>query len=269
MTKKKTILEPVKAVATAMGILRPPQKTERPARPKLLVSIVSRGSGRKVKEILNELSAALSFTFTGYGTAHSALLDYLGIGETEKTIVFSVIPETDEGRIMRELRIQMSLYLAGKGISFTIPLAGISEKISDGIMEAATNKTAEGEIMTAADRKYNLIIAAMRAGYIDEAMEAARAAGASGGTVVRARASDNRKAEQFVGITLLPEQELLMILAKKEQTQTIMEALSGRIGLRTPASGVIYALPVDRTAGISASDEEEAAERTEREESNG
>ncbi len=263
MAKKKTIFTPVKAVATAIGIMKASEKSERTPRPKLLVSIVNSGSGRKVKSILNELSAALSITFTGYGTAYSALLDYLGIGQTEKTIVFSVIPETDEERIMKELRAQMSLYLAGKGITFTVPLAGISQKIADGIMEASVNKEKEDiRIMKQEERKYNLVIAAVRAGNVDIAMEAARDAGASGGTVVRARATDNRKAEQFVGITLLQEQELLLILTKKERTQAIMDALSEKVGLKTPACGVIYALPVDRTAGISAADEEESLQNS-------
>lgn len=257
---KKTIFVPVKAVATRMGFLKAPaEQQERAARPKLLVGVVNRGSGRKVKRILNDLSVALSITFTGYGTARSALLDYLGIGETEKTILFSLIPETDEARIMRELRNQMSLYLAGKGILFTVPLAGVSEKIADGILEAVESKTMEEEkIMKQEDRRFNLVIVSMRAGNADEAMEAARSAGASGGTVVRARATENQKAEQFVGISLLPEQEMLMILTKKERTQAIMDALSEKVGLKTPACGVIFALPVDKTAGISADEEEEA-----------
>lgn len=261
---RKKIFEPVKAVATAMHIMKPTEKPKRAARPKLLISIVNRGNGRKVKGILNELSVALSITFTGYGTAYSALLDYLGIGQTEKTIVFSVIPETDEERIMRELRTQMSLYLAGKGISFTVPLAGISQKVADGILDAAVNREQEeNKIMKHEDRKYNLVVAAMCAGNVDAAMEAARAAGASGGTVIRARSTDNQKAEQFVGVTLVQEQEMLLILTKKERTQAIMDALSEKIGLKTPACGVIYALPVDRTAGISVADEEAAEESRE------
>ncbi len=255
---ENNILKPVKKVAAAMHILKPPP-TNRPSRPKFLVSVVTRGNGRKVKEILNELSVALSISFTGYGTAYSALLDYLGIGQTEKIIIFSIIPEADEERIMKGLRVQMSLYLAGKGICFTVPLAGISQKVADGIAEASVNKTQElKKVMSSEERKYNLVIAAMRAGNVDAAMEAARAAGASGGTVIRARATENQKAEQFIGITLLEEEEMLLILTKKERTQAIMDALSDGVGLKTPACGVIYALPVDRTAGISAADEETA-----------
>ncbi len=269
---EKNIFKPVQKVASAMRSIKTPPATTRPSRPKLLVSVVTKGSGKKVKNILNDLSVALSISFTGYGTAYSALLDYLGIGQTERTIAFSIIPEADEERIMRELRTQLSLYLAGRGISFTIPLAGISQRVAEGIAKASINKTQEiKKIMKSEDRKYDLVVAAMCAGNVDAAMEAARGAGASGGTVIRARSSDNQKAEQFIGITLMPEQELLFILTKKERTQAIMDALSEKVGLKTPACGVIYALPVDRTAGISIADEETpvpAEENAKKEEDN-
>lgn len=217
-------------------------------RPKLLVSIVNRGSGRRVKAILNERSAALSISFTGYGTARSALLDYLGIGETEKTVVLSLIPETDERTILKQIKTELSLYLAGKGISFTMPLSAVSGMIANGLMNAATEKTLEDKVMKQEDRAYNLIVCAVGANHVYEAVEAARAAGASGGTVIRARATDNQKAEQFIGVGLLREQELLLILAKTEAAGPIMDALNEKVGIKTEAGGVIYALPVDRTS---------------------
>lgn len=231
-------------------------------RPKLLIGIVNYGEEDKVKHIINEVSLAFSFTFEGLGTARSHLLDYLGIGETEKSVMFLLIPETDEDVIIRALRAQLSLYLAGRGIAFTVPLAGISEIIANGLMGAATNKTiGEDKIMTQNNRKYNLIIAAVNANHVDEAMDVARDAGASGGTIIRARATDNVKAEQFAGISLMVEQELLLILAKRESSSAIMEALSENVGLKTPAGGVIFALPVDRTAGIAAEEQDDESEQ--------
>ncbi|MDE6274829.1 MAG: P-II family nitrogen regulator, partial [Clostridiales bacterium] len=205
-----------------------------------------------------EVSFAMIFTFAGTGTARSAVLDYLGIGGTEKAVVVSIFSESDENIIMRALREKMALYLVGRGISFTVPLTGISEIVANGITGAATNKTMEGSrIMYQQDRKYDLIVAAMAANCVDEAMEAARAAGAAGGTVIRARALKNEKAEQFIGISLTQEQELLLILTKREGKLAIMNALSEKVGLKTEAGGVIFSLPVDKTAGISATDEAE------------
>lgn len=226
-------------------------------RAKLLVSIVNRGEELRLKGILDDCSVALAYQLAGMGTAHSAVLDYFGIGETEKTILLSLFPESDEGLIIREIREKMALYLVGRGISFTVPLSGISQLIANGITSAATNKTTDGNfIMTATDRKYNLIIAAVAPNYVDTAMEAARSVGAAGGTVVRARTGGNEKSEQFIGISLMREQEVLFILARKEDTAAIMEALSAKVGAQTPAGGVIFCVPVDRTAGISVSEEE-------------
>ena len=227
-------------------------------RAKLLVSIVNRSDDGKLKEILDDVSVALSATFAGTGTARSSVLDYLGIGETEKAVVLSLFPESDEEAIVRGIREKMSLYLVGRGISFTVPLTGISEIVANGLTGAATNKTTDGsKIMNEQSRKYSLIVAIVSAGHVDEAMNAARAAG---GTIVRSRSLDNKKAEQFIGISLAVEQEILLILVKKESAMPVMEALSVCVGVKSEAGGIIFSLPVDKTAGISAADEEEGQE---------
>ena len=214
-----------------------------------------------MKEILDDFSVTLSFTFAGRGTARSAVLDYLGIGETEKAVVFSLFPESDEELILHEIREKMSLYLVGRGISFTVPLSAVSDIIAGGLVRAAANKTVNGsKIMNNEERKYDLIIAAVDSNLTDEAMEAARSAGAAGGTIIRARSLENAKAEQFIGITLAKEQELLLILSKREGKLAIMNALSERVGLKTEAGGIIFSIPVDRTAGIGAAEEIAAEE---------
>lgn len=235
----------------------------RAIRSKLLVSVVNKSEEKRLKEILDDCSVSLSYLFAGTGTAHSSVLDYLGIGETEKSVLLSLFPESDEELIIREIRTQMSLYLVGRGISFTIPLRGVSQTVAEGIASVATNKITDGsKVMTSKDRKYDLIIAAVAANFVDSAMEAARAAGAAGGTIVRARTAGNEKAEQFIGISFMQEQEILMILTRKEGTMAIMNALSERVGVKTEAGGVIFSVPVDRTAGISVA-EDVAGEQTE------
>ena len=150
----------------------------------------------------------------------------------------------------------MSLYLVGRGISFTVPLTAVSEIVANGLQSAATEKTIDGsKVMKDEQRQYDLIIAAMAANFVDDAMTAARAAGAAGGTVVRGRSLSNDKAEQFIGISLMHEQELLFILTTREHKLDIMKALSEKVGLKSEAGGVIFSLPVDRTAGIAVAQE--------------
>ncbi len=255
-TALKTAGSAIGSLGSKLGV-RPAQKQT--GRVKLLVSIVNRKDEVRLKEVIDEVSVALSVRFEGLGTAHSQVLDYLGIGETEKTVAFSLIPEGDEDAIMREIRGKMSLYLVGRGISFTVPLTGISEIVAKGIAGAATEKNfEEGKRMTEETRQYDLIVAAVAAGFAEEAMEAARTAGAAGGTILHAHTLNNAKAEQFIGVSLMHEQDLLLILTKREGKLAIMQALFDKVGLKTQAGGIIFSVPVDKTAGISAADAEEA-----------
>ena len=87
--------------------------------------------------------------------------------------------------------------------------------------------------MTAETRKYDLIVAAVESGYADEAMNAAREAGAAGGTLIKAMTLNNRKAEQLIGVTLQQETEILIILTKCEGKLPIMRAIQETAGLKT------------------------------------
>ncbi len=232
---------------------RSARQQSRPNRAKLLVSVVNVGDDERLTELLNDISVALTFSCVGMGTARSSVLNYLGIGTSRKSVMLSVIPESDEEAILNEIGNKMSLYLVGRGISFTVPLSAVSEIVANGITSAAAAKTVDGrKIMKDRERAYDLIVAIVAEGYVDEAMEAARDAGAAGGTIIRARSFSNAKAEQFIGISIREESEVLLILAKREGKLAIMDAVSQSAGLKTEAGGILFSLPVDRTVGVGA-----------------
>ena len=240
--------------ATAAQRARKSNREERANRPKLLISILNPTDDAKMAEILNDYSVSLNFAFAGTGTARTTVLDYLGIGITEKSVMFSLIPESDEEAILHEIQKKMALYLVGRGISFTVPLTGISEIVAKGIIAATAEKTVEGsKIMKDENRKYDLIVVVVAAGFVDDVITVAQSAGAAGGTIGRARSVDNTKAEQFIGISLQQESEILLILTKRESKRAIMDAVSEKAGLKTEAGGVIFSLPVDKTVGVGAS----------------
>lgn len=231
----------------------PSRQTARGNRAKLLISIVNRGEDERLCELLNDFSVALTFSVQGMGTARSTVLNYLGIGTSEKAVMFSLIPESDEQAVLDEISNKMSLYLVGRGISFTVPLSAVSEIVANGITSAAAAKTVDGrKIMKDNERNYDLIVVIVAEGYVDDAMEAARNAGAAGGTIIRARSLANAKAEQFIGISIREEAEVLFILAQREGKLAIMDAVSKSAGLKTEAGGMLFSLPVDRTVGVGA-----------------
>ncbi|MCD8373474.1 MAG: hypothetical protein LUD27_09285 [Clostridia bacterium] len=261
MLKRKKKTEVVSESPEAKAVHVQAKTGGRLNRSKLLISVVNRGDDEVLSELLNDYSVALSFSVMGKGTARSAVLTYLGIGTSEKAVMFSLIPESDEEEILNRIRTRMELYLVGRGISFTIPLSAVSEIVAGGISAAAAAKSVDWrKTMKDDDRKYDLIVATVAAGYVDEAMEAARNAGAAGGTILSARSVNNAKASQFIGISLREETDMLLILSQRSGKEAIMNAIMQSSGLKTEAGGILYSIPVDRTVGVggSASDPEKA-----------
>lgn len=222
---------------------------------KLLVAIVGQTDEKKIVEILNRGSVAIAYSFEGVGTARSAVLDYLGLGETKKRIVLGLFPETNEKSLLERIQNETSLYLVGKGICFTMPLTGISTIVEKGLLRGVDgqrtdgNKEKRSEKM-GTERKYDLIVAAVQAGYAEEAMEAARTAGAAGGTLLHATTLENRKAEQLIGIKLQKETEILLILTRHEGKLPIMHAVQESAGLKTDGGGILFSMPVDDLVGV-------------------
>lgn len=98
--------------------------------------------------------------------------------------------------------------------------------------------------------KYELILFILNKGHIDEAMTAAREAGATGGTILTGRGSAPEEIEKAFGIPVQQEKELLMILAEKEKRSGIMSAISEKAGLNKPGCGIGFSMAVEDVTGI-------------------
>ena len=97
---------------------------------------------------------------------------------------------------------------------------------------------------------YKCIWAVVNNGFSEEAMEAAKACGAMGGTILHGRGTASKEAEKMFNISVQQEKEIVMILAKKELVDGILKGLYKAIGSATEAQGIAFALPVDEVIGI-------------------
>ena len=103
------------------------------------------------------------------------------------------------------------------------------------------------------DKQYQVIVCIVNNGFADEAMDAARAVGARGGTVMSARGTANIEAEKAFQIQIQPEKEMIMILVSEDIKEDVMHALYRSVGTHTPAHGIAFAMPVDGVVGIGTS----------------
>lgn len=117
------------------------QEATAPRRIKLMVSIVDRGKGERVAALLHKYDAVFHIIGLGKGTADSALLDYLGLGQTEKDVVLSVVQEQRLPEALECLRVQLQLDQPGGGIVFTIPITSVGGPMTlrfiSGLLEKA------------------------------------------------------------------------------------------------------------------------------------
>ncbi len=97
---------------------------------------------------------------------------------------------------------------------------------------------------------YEVIFCIVNDGFSDVVMDAAREAGARGGTVMHARGTANREAEKFFGISVQPEKEIVMILVPAEIKDDVLRALYREAGLKTDGQGIAFAMPVDDAVGV-------------------
>ena len=81
-------------------------------------------------------------------------------------------------------------------------------------------------------------------------MDAAREVHAAGGTVIHAKGTGTQHAEKFLGVTLVPEKEMVFIVVRKEQKNDIMRAIMDKAGLESKARAIVFSLPVTDTAGM-------------------
>ena len=98
---------------------------------------------------------------------------------------------------------------------------------------------------------FKCILAIVNKGFSEVAMNAAKACGARGGTILHGRGTASKEAEKIFNISIQPEKEIVMILAQIDLVDGILKALYEAIGSNTPAQGIAFALPVDEVAGIN------------------
>ncbi|HOS31446.1 MAG TPA: P-II family nitrogen regulator, partial [Treponemataceae bacterium] len=91
---------------------------------------------------------------------------------------------------------------------------------------------------------HELITIIVNAGFADDAMDAARKAGASGGTILNGRGTGKAEDVSFFGITIVPEKEVLLILVEKGKSPAILEAVKNLECLTGPGTGIAYCTEV-------------------------
>ena len=103
--------------------------------------------------------------------------------------------------------------------------------------------------------KHEVIFCIVNSGYSEAVMDAAKKAGARGGTIINARGTAGKEAETFFHITVQPEKEIVMILVPYEIKDKVLHALYNEVGLDSAGQGIAFSAPVESVVGLTNSPE--------------
>ena len=219
----------------------------------LLMLIATPKLADKAAEMFLRSALPIQYRLGAEGTASSEIMDALGLGSTDKAVLISTVPESF-GRVMLGLlHFELRLDAVNSGIAFTIPLTGVSNLLLRMMQKTAQDSTAKEHGKgdnTMANRTHTLIAAIVNRGYSDEVMDAARAAGAGGGTVVHSRSIGSEEATSYWGLSVQEEKEIVLILAETESKMAIMTAVGEKCGMHSEAKGLVLSLPIDAVMGL-------------------
>lgn len=182
-------------------------------------------------------------TTLGRGTATTEILDCLGLEASEKAVLLCMMP-TRQGFFKKAAK-ELWLDVPGRGVMMAVPVSSIGGAAAkDYLLQGEAEDRMEKELT------HELIVVIANQGATDQVMDAARAAGATGGTVVHAKGTGTELAKKFFGVSLASEKELIFILSAAESRKPIMKAIMERAGMQTEAQALAFSLPVTDLAGL-------------------
>lgn len=227
-------------------------KPKRPAL-QLLAVITTPKLAEKTAAMFLQARLPLQYQFHAEGTAPSEIMDMLGLGSIDKSVLITTVPKLRAAGILKKLHTELQLDTVNSGIAFTIPLNGVNtlllRMLTQNLEETTTEADRKGE-HSMAETTHALVAAIVNRGFSVDVMEAAKSAGARGGTVIHSRAIDNKEITGFWGLGTQEEKEIVLILAEAEDRIPIMTSISERCGINSEAKGILFSMPIDSAIGI-------------------
>lgn len=229
---------------------------------KLVISIVPRNKGNMLIGDCEKSCGGSKIVLRGEGTASSEMLELLGLGEIEKDVVLMFVGADSAHDTLDFINRKMNLEEIGEGIAFTVNINGIGGlrtlRLLSGIK---VNLNPDEKIpvpfiwseeeLEMENSGQDLIITIIDRGFANDVMDAAKAAGAIGGTILHARGAGIHETETFLGVTIQPEKDLVMNLVPRNIRVAVIRAICEKAGLKQPGKGICFSIPVNEVAGMS------------------
>lgn len=222
----------------------------------LMITISDRNQSRRFLELYKEYQVTVALISLGRGTAADDVLDSFGLEASEKAVIFSMVTFEEWKAIKSGLEKQVKIDIPGTGIAFVIPVSSIGGRKQLQFLTEGRGFEKEEE-STLKETRHEVLVVISNQGHTETIMDAAREAKAVGGTVIHAKGTGMKKSQQFLGVSLASEKEMIFIVVKRSEKNAIMRAIMDKAGLESKAGAIVFSLPVTETAGMRLIEQEE------------
>ena len=224
-----------------------------------IIAITDHDRGEAMGSLYHAAGLHLILSMPARGTATSEHLAIYGLDATEKCVIAAVGSAQEADSLIRSAKRKLFIDIPGNGVMLTVPLKSVAggktlSYLTDDLKAGgAPNMNFEHELITVI----------LNEGYSDFVMDAARAAGAGGGTVLHAKGTGGgtvlhakgtggTRGEKFFSVSLADEKDMIYIIAHKDEKAAIMRSINEQAGPCTKAGAICFSLPISSVAGLRA-----------------
>ncbi len=209
----------------------------------LFCSVMDAGKGSHGMRLADKLGALAKVVFMGQGIVSDNLLRVLGITQTRKDIMMAVVEADRQSHFHQQFKERFYFDRPNHGISFSIPLTAFYKA---NYSKEYLRYAEKGEH----NMQYESIFIIVNKGYMDDVVDIAKKAGATGGTVLHGRSISERERKRLFDRLVEPEKEILIMLSQADETEKIADAVSAFFDANEKARGVLFATDVLQAEGL-------------------
>lgn len=208
----------------------------------LICVIVNTGMASKIVKEAKKYGILGSTTTIGKGTVSNKILNYIGLSDVRREVVYMVGPSETVNKAIEALNDKFMFSKPHHGIAYTTT---VSKVVGTTNCESKSSDTkGRDELM------YNVITIIVEKGNAEAVMEAATHAGARGGTIMNARGSGIHETSTLFNMEIEPEKEIVMIISEENQTEPIVSKIQEEFNIDKPGNGIIFIQEINKVYGL-------------------
>lgn len=213
-----------------------------------VISIIKPECANVLSGIFDELNLPVKLTLPAYGTAVKSMLELLGIDSSERRVMMNIADGDQTKNLIAKMKQGIHLGVPGHGIVLAVPIKSIG---GGKTVEYLKGDGRSAKYSPPAQYLNELIIAIANVGHTDDVMNAARAAGARGGTVIHAKGTGINDVQKFMSVSIADEKEIILIVSPAAVKSEIMSSILKKAGPDTESGAIVFSLPVSEAAGFA------------------